>query len=296
MTRLLWRVLRDLALVPVTAVLVYLVVMNLPYRADSDRKIATAENDVRAQLEKVLGKGTLADAVVPWQRVWRDEPLGVRAEPYTGRDVLRALGRSLGLGAVALALAGLWAMALAFVRVSLRERRGGAVVDAVPSLVFGTPLFLLAAVAALVAVANGVPFQGSVALAAVVMAVGPGTFLGVVLSDALVVERAKPYVRTALAKGCSPTRALVVHALPNAVPALLDALSPVAAALLLGSFVAESFFGLPGFGRLYLRAAQDVDPGVVVVATSLFASLLILTSLAVELVRWWVDPKARSAR
>lgn len=295
MSRLALRVLRDLMLVPLTAVLVYLAVMRLPYRADSDRKIATADNDARARLEAVLGDGSLGGAVEPWRRFLGGEPLGVRADPYTGADLRQALGRSLGLGARALLLALGWALALGTLRAALARRRAAALVDVVPALVFGTPLFLLALVAAVTAVEWGVPFQGSAWLAALVMAVAPGSFVGVVLSDALRAELARPYVRTALAKGCSPARALVRHALPNALPALLDALAPVATSLLVGSFVAESFFGVQGFGRLYVRAAQDVDPGVVVVATSLFAAVLIAVSLAAELLRLAVDPRARKA-
>jgi oligopeptide transport system permease protein len=154
---------------------------------------------------------------------------------------------------------------------------------------------LVALVAVLTAQALGVGFDGSVLLASVTMAVAPATFVGVVLSDALEAERQRPYFVTALAKGCTPARALLRHALPNALPALLDAVGPVATSLLAGSFVAESFFRLQGFAFIYLSAARTVEPGVVVVATTLFAALLIAVSIAVELARRAVDPRARGA-
>lgn len=289
------RVGRDLLLVPISAVLVYLLVANLPFRQDSDRKIASSEKDAIALRAEVLGSGTPWDAVVPWRRLIAGESVALVGQPFTASDLGRAAGLSLMLGLLALGFALTWSLVLAVARVSLASRRVGVVFEVIPGLVFGSPLFLLAVVAALLAIALGVPFTGSHLLAAAVMAVGPGTFLGVVWSDALRTEAARPYFVAALARGCSRRRALLRHALPNAVPALLDAAAPVASSLLLGSFVAENFFQLKGFGLVYLDAARRVDPGVVVVATTLFASVLIVVSLSVELIRLLVDPKARDA-
>lgn len=295
MTRVLIRVGRDLLLVPISAVLVYLLVVNLPYRQDSDRKIASSENDAAALRAQVLGDGQLWDALVPWKRLAAGESVGLAGQPFTSTDLFRAAGLSLGLGLVALAFAIAWALVLSLLRVELSRRRGGFVLELIPGLVFGSPLFLIAVVAALIAIALGVPFTGSRLLAAAVMALGPGTFLGVVWSDAVRTEAARPYFLAALARGCSRRRALLKHAVPNALPALLDAGAPVASSLLLGSFVAENFFQLKGFGLVYLEAARRVDAGIVVVATTLFASVLILVSLGVELLRLLVDPRARDA-
>ena len=295
MTRIFFRIGRDLLLVPISAVLVYLLVVNLPFRQDSDRKIATAENDLLALRVQVLGSGGIQDALVPWKRLVSGESVGLAGQPFTASDLSRAAALSLTLGLLALGFALAWALLLAVARVMFGSMRAGVLLELIPGLVFGSPLFLLAVVAALVAIALGVPFTGSHLLAAAVMALGPGTFLGVVWSDALRAEAARPYFIAALARGCSRRRALLRHALPNALPALLDAAAPVASSLLLGSFVAENFFQLKGFGLVYLEAARRVDAGVVVVATTLFASVLILVSLAVELVRLLVDPKARDA-
>lgn len=295
MTRIFLRIGRDLLLVPISAVLVYLLVVNLPFRQDSDRKIASSENDAAALRLEVLGSGQVWDAFVPWKRLASGESVGLAGQPFTATDLSRAAGLSLLLGLLALGLALAWALLLAVARVQLAGRKVGLVLEVIPGLVFGSPLFLLAVVAALIALAVGVPFTGSHLLAAAVMALGPGTFLGVVWSDALRAEAARPYFLAALARGCSRRRALLRHALPNALPALLDAAAPVASSLLLGSFVAENFFQLKGFGLVYLEAARRVDAGIVVVATTLFASVLILVSLTVELIRVFVDPKARDA-
>ena len=119
--------------------------------------------------------------------------------------------------------------------------------------------------------------------------------MGVILAGALQSERQKPYMATAAAKGLRPLRALLFHALPNALPALLDAVTPVATSLLAGSFVAERLFNVTYFGFLYLYAAQHMELGIIVVATTVFASLLVAVSLGVELLRFAIDPRARAA-
>jgi oligopeptide transport system permease protein len=294
MTRGWARLLRDLSLLPLTALLVYVLVMKLPYQHDTDVKndVGLTQSDVR---KATLGDGGPLDAWVPWSRLAHGKSVSLHSVPFTGSELGQAVALSGTIGLLALALALLWALAFAFVRVRWKGGAASVGLELLPAVVFGSPAFLVALVAVLLAEAAGVDFNESVALAAVTMAVAPGTFVGVVLSDALETERARPYFVTALAKGCTPTRALLKHALPNALPALLDAVGPVATSLLAGSFVAESFFQLKGFAFLYLDAARTVEPGVVVVSTTLFAALLIAVSVAVELARRVVDPRARHA-
>ena len=60
MKRLIQKLLRDLALIPATAILVYALVMNLPYQRDSDSKTQAIQS-VEVQLKADLGQ---VDAVI----------------------------------------------------------------------------------------------------------------------------------------------------------------------------------------------------------------------------------------
>jgi oligopeptide transport system permease protein len=51
--------------------------------------------------------------------------------------------------------------------------------------------------------------------------------------------------------------------------------------------------GLPYFGQLYVLAVLQKQVPVVVVATTLFAAVLVGVQLSTELVRWVVDPRTR---
>lgn len=288
---------RDLLLIPLSAFLIYQAVRVLPLPSP-DIKSGNAESlpaVVRMKAELGVGRG-LAGFTVPWRILWDGDRLGEDPLRYDARDIGRALAGSLRIGGMALGLALALACAFALARASRLPGAIDQALDVVPTLIYGTPSFLLAL---LVASFTGMATDGTrgeyEVIAAAVVSVSPGIFLGVLLTDALRLERDKAYMTAARARGRSRIGALVVHALPNALPTLLDALPPVATALLAGSFVAEKLFHVTYFGYVYVEWASSMQLAPVVVATTLFVALLILVSLAAELLRWAIDPRQRGA-
>ncbi|WP_257462698.1 ABC transporter permease subunit [Archangium lipolyticum] len=284
---------RQLVLVPLVALASYFLMAALPLTTDDDAKRQVAP-EVLASYRRDLGLGQPLGFLRPWVKLFRGERLGTSAQGVTGDELLWKLSGSVGVGLVALVLALGWALAFALLRARWRRGRLAVLGDALPAVAFGTPVFIPALLLAPAVVERGhlLPELS----AALVISVWPGIFLGTLVADALDTELSRDYVRTALGKGLSPHSVLWRHVLPNVLPALLDAVGPVATALLAGSFAAERVFGLPYFGQLYVLAVLQKQVAVVVVATTVFASLLVAVGLGVELVRLWVDPRAREAR
>lgn len=284
---------RQLVLVPIVAIASYFLMAALPLTTEDDAKRQVAP-EVLASYRRDLGLGQPLGFLRPWEKLFRGERLGTSAQGITGDELLWKLSGSVGVGLVALVLALGWALAFALLRARWRRGRLSVLGDALPAAAFGTPVFIPALLLAPAVVERGhlLPELS----AALVISVWPGIFLGTLVADALDTELARDYVRTALGKGLSRRAVLWRHVLPNVLPALLDAVGPVATALLAGSFAAERVFGLPYFGQLYVLAVLQKQVAVVVVATTVFASLLVLVGLAVELVRLLVDPRAREAR
>jgi oligopeptide transport system permease protein len=284
---------RQLVLVPIVAIASYFLMAALPLTTEDDAKRQVAP-EVLASYRRDLGLGQPLGFLRPWEKLFRGERLGTSAQGITGDELLWKLSGSVGVGLVALVLALGWALAFALLRARWRRSRLSIIGDALPAAAFGTPVFIPALLLAPAVVERGhlLPELS----AALVISVWPGIFLGTLVADALDTELARDYVRTALSKGLSPRSVLWRHVLPNVLPALLDAVGPVATALLAGSFAAERVFGLPYFGQLYVLAVLQKQVAVVVVATTVFASLLVIVGLAVELVRLLVDPRAREAR
>jgi len=284
---------RQLVLVPIVAIASYFLMAALPLTTEDDAKRQVAP-EVLASYRRDLGLGQPLGFLRPWEKLFRGERLGTSAQGITGDELLWKLSGSVGVGLVALVLALGWALAFALLRARWRRGRLSVLGDALPAVAFGTPVFIPALLLAPAVVERGhlLPELS----AALVISVWPGIFLGTLVADALDTELARDYVRTALSKGLSRRAVLWRHVLPNVLPALLDAVGPVATALLAGSFAAERVLGLPYFGQLYVLAVLQKQVAVVVVSTTVFASLLVLVGLAVELVRLLVDPRAREAR
>jgi oligopeptide transport system permease protein len=102
------------------------------------------------------------------------------------------------------------------------------------------------------------------------------------------------YIRTARAKGLRERLVLVRHALKAALLPVVSYLGPATAALLTGSVVIETIFGIPGIGRYFVEGALNRDYTLVMGVMITYAVLLIALNLVVDLIYGYLDPKIKS--
>ncbi|MBK1621947.1 MULTISPECIES: oligopeptide ABC transporter permease OppB [Afifella] len=101
------------------------------------------------------------------------------------------------------------------------------------------------------------------------------------------------HVRTVRAYGL-PTRVVVmVHALRAAILPVVSYLGPAAAALLTGSIVVETIFGIPGVGRYFVQAALNRDYTLVMGTVVVVSIFVVVFNMIVDLVYAWLDPRVR---
>jgi ABC-type dipeptide/oligopeptide/nickel transport system permease component len=86
---------------------------------------------------------------------------------------------------------------------------------------------------------------------------------------------------------------LFKHQLPNALMPVVTVAGPLAAALVTGSFVVEYLFAIPGMGRFFITAVTNRDYPLIMGATLLYAALLVIANLVVDLAYAWLDPRVR---
>jgi len=99
------------------------------------------------------------------------------------------------------------------------------------------------------------------------------------------------YVRTARAKGLRESRILGVHVLRNAsIPIITDVMSSLPA-LLIGAFLIERFFGIPGIGREVIIAVERSDFPVIKAITVYVAVATMLFNLIADVIYKWIDPR-----
>ncbi|NNH69278.1 ABC transporter permease [Nocardia uniformis] len=102
------------------------------------------------------------------------------------------------------------------------------------------------------------------------------------------------YMRTLRSRGISSRSVLWRHALRNAAPPWLTAMSLGAVAMLGGSFMVEKVFAIPGLGTLAVNSTISGDRPVLMGLVVLTSGLVILVNLLTDLAQMWLTPKART--
>jgi len=105
------------------------------------------------------------------------------------------------------------------------------------------------------------------------------------------VLRSNP-IRTLRANGL-PGSIIVRHALRGAALPVVSYLGPAAAALLTGSVVVETIFGIPGVGRYFVEGALNRDYTLVMGTVIMIAVFVLVFNLIVDLLYALIDPRVR---
>jgi oligopeptide transport system permease protein len=101
------------------------------------------------------------------------------------------------------------------------------------------------------------------------------------------------YIRTARAKGLPGRLVVGRHALRAALLPVVSYLGPAIAAIITGSVVIETIFGIPGIGRYFVQGALNRDYTLVMGVVIFYGSLIIVLNLLVDLAYGLLDPKIR---
>src|SRR5437764_10672873 len=132
-------------------------------------------------------------------------------------------------------------------------------------------------------------------LPALILGLGlSGGLMRLVRTQMLEVLR-QDFIRTASAKGLTENAVVIRHALKNAFIPALTVLGLQVALLVSGTVVLESIFVLPGMGRYLLESVQARDYPAIQGLNLIFATVIVLTNLIVDLMYGWLDPRVRYA-
>ncbi|MCB1692806.1 MAG: ABC transporter permease [Pseudomonadales bacterium] len=101
------------------------------------------------------------------------------------------------------------------------------------------------------------------------------------------------YIKTARAKGLSPTRIFFRHQLRNAILPVVTVLGPQIAAITTGGFVVELVFAIPGLGRYFVQAVQQLDYTVIMGTTVFYGAFLVFMVIVVDILYGFIDPRVR---
>ena len=99
------------------------------------------------------------------------------------------------------------------------------------------------------------------------------------------------YIRTAWAKGLGERVVVLRHTLKNALIPVITIIGLGVPFLLGGTVIIEQIFVLPGMGRLIIDAVQHRDCPLINGIMLLFAVILVLVNLMVDLTYAYLDPR-----
>lgn len=103
------------------------------------------------------------------------------------------------------------------------------------------------------------------------------------------------YVITARAKGISPIRVVMKHEFKNSLVPLVSNLGVGIAGVMMGSFVVESMFLIPGLGRYFVDSVTNLDYPLIMGLTVFYGTVLVTLNLLVDVLYGFLDPRIREA-
>jgi peptide/nickel transport system permease protein len=245
-----------------------------------------------------------------------DRPVYLQYARYLGRALHGDLGRSyirresvtrlilerfpataiLALSAMALAL--LIGIPMGILSTAYRERAPdnsmlilslGLV--SMPVFWLGTILLILAAFSFRSFPLGGFSGWKSLILPSITLALGLAGYYSRILHTNLCGAMEQEYVRTARGKGLSYWRAMLRHAMANAILPLVTLAGLDLAGLLSGVVLTETVFDWPGIGRLAFDAIFNLDIPLIM-GTVLFAAFLVVAAnIVVDILYAWLDPR-----
>lgn len=209
------------------------------------------------------------------------------------------------LGIVALTIATVGGVVLGAITALWRDRWQDYSIMAAVIIAISVPGFVFAALSQwlLVQINRNLGFSllpvagwGSIShiwLPATVLGLGTLAYMARLMRSSMLEIVSAEFIQTARSKGLSSWQIFYRHQLRNAVLPVLTVLGPSIAAITTGGFVVELIFAIPGLGRYFVQAVQELDYTVIMGTTVFYGAFLVLMVMLVDILYGLVDPRIR---
>jgi oligopeptide transport system permease protein len=124
----------------------------------------------------------------------------------------------------------------------------------------------------------------------------PMTFFARIVRGSMLETLQQDYIRTAKAKGLRWRRIVGLHVLRNSLIPAVTAAAPLLGALITGSFIVETIFGIPGIGKYFVTSVTGRDYSVTMGITIMLSLIIIVANLMVDILYGYLDPRTRDVR
>ena len=101
------------------------------------------------------------------------------------------------------------------------------------------------------------------------------------------------YIMTARAKGLTDGQVIRRHTIRNAITPVVSVCGTMIAGTLVGSFVIENIFNIPGMGKYLVNAVKESDYTVILGMTAFYALVLVVVTFVVDMLYVVVDRRVK---
>lgn len=163
----------------------------------------------------------------------------------------------------------------------------------IPSFILATFLqYIFAMKLKILPVARFESFAHSI-LPALSLCALPTAMIARLIRSSMLEVLQQDYIKTAHSKGLSRRSVLFRHTLRNSLMPVVTYLGTLTANILMGSFVVEKIFGIPGLGQWFVIGITNRDYTVIMGITVFESLVLLLLMFTVDFIYAYVDPRIK---
>lgn len=130
-------------------------------------------------------------------------------------------------------------------------------------------------------------------LPVIALSLSPMAYITRLTKTSMLDALGQDYIRTAKAKGVSPSKVIFVHGLRNALIPVITYVGPMIAGILTGSMVVEAIFNLGGLGSKFVSAITNRDYTLIMATTIFLATVMVIANLLTDIVYKIIDPRIK---
>lgn len=130
-------------------------------------------------------------------------------------------------------------------------------------------------------------------LPSLALAMMPLAYMARLMRSSMLEVLGQDYIKTAKSKGITKSAVIIKHAVRNAILPVVSILGTTISNLLVGSFVIEKIFGIPGLGSFFVKSISNRDYTLIMGTTIFYAIILIALLFIVDLAYMFIDPRIK---
>ncbi|MCQ4923129.1 ABC transporter permease [Tissierella carlieri] len=130
-------------------------------------------------------------------------------------------------------------------------------------------------------------------LPSIALSLMPLAYIARLMRSSMLEVLGQDYIKTAKSKGISKAIVVLKHAFRNAILPIISVLGTLVSNLLVGSFVIEKIFGIPGLGMFFVNSISNRDYTLIMGTTIFYSIILIIMLLIVDIAYMFVDPRIK---